>query len=415
MLYESGDLVSCGSCRKKIESLEKLGVFKDSELKPLKNPKRVVTTTFPIRLDNGKIKYISGFRVQYNDALGPTKGGVRFHESTNPEEVSELAFLMTLKTSLLGLPYGGAKGGVRINTKKLSESELERVARGYVRTLRKFMGPEEDIPAPDVNTNQRVMAWMLDEFEVLTGAKSPAVFTGKPLILGGSRGRLTATSMGGFHIIQSLFEGKDHSDVKFAIQGFGNVGMNMAIHLFEAGFKVVAVSDSSGGVYDKSGLPIPELAKLKKSGGSLSESGHEQASNKKLLRLPVDVLIPSALGGVIDKEIAKKIKASLIVEMANAPVQTDADNILKGRDIRVLPDILANAGGVLVSYFEWVQNLQGISWEEGRVEKELKNRMVDAYERVRNRSDEIGCSMREASYIEAIQRIIKAEEFRGHI
>lgn len=406
---------ACPECAKKIKSIESLSVFKAEELSLLLSPKRSIKVSFSVRRDDKSIISVEGLRVQYNSALGPTKGGVRFHESVTEEEVTELAFLMTLKTSLFELPYGGAKGGVTIDPKNFSSVELERVARGYVRTLKSALGPNEDIPAPDVNTNSEIMAWMLDEFETLSGAKSPAVFTGKPLVLGGSMGRETSTSLGGYFVLREVLKDKDPSETAIAIQGFGNVGSNLAELLYDDGYRIVAVSDSGAGIYNRSGLPVGELMEFKRDGGRFEERAEEKISNEELLELDVDVLIPAALGGIITKENARKIKARMIVEMANAPIDHDADLILEEAGIGIIPDILSNAGGVVVSYFEWVQNLQGMAWDEERVREELQSRMLSAYKKVALKQSELNCTMREASSVQAIERIVSAEKLRGNL
>jgi len=331
MVYEKEDLIMCKNCKMQLEKIKELKHLNSKELFILKNPKRVLAVNYPVRLDNGNIKLISAFRVQYNDALGPTKGGIRFHNSVDLSEVSELAFLMSLKTSLANLPYGGAKGGIKINPKEFSEGELERISRGYVKEIFKFIGENIDIPAPDVNTNPKIMGWMIDEYEKIAGKKSPGTFTGKPVILGGSLGRDKSTARGGFYIIEEKYKDvKDKSKLKVVIQGFGNAGQNIAEMLSEIGFKVIAVSDSQIGIYDEKGLDIKEISKYK----SISKNSfktlekYTKITNEELLELDCDILIPAALGGVITSRNANNIKAKVILELANSPVSPGADLIL---------------------------------------------------------------------------------------
>lgn len=370
---------------------------------------------FPISMDDGTTKLISGYRIQYNDALGPTKGGIRFHNTISADEVAELAFLMSLKTALLSLPYGGAKGGVKINPKDFSETELEKISRGYVKALFANLGPDYDIPAPDVNTNEKVMAWMLSEYETIAGTKAPAAFTGKPISLGGSLGRTEATSRGGFVVIKEYFKEADPKETSVAIQGFGNVGMHLAEMLYEEGFRIVAVSDSSTALLSEAGLPIPELVEHKKSGRGFVERTEEKISNEKLLELPVTLLIPSALGGVITEKNAKNIKAKVVVEMANAPVTPKADEMLEKKGITIIPDILANAGGVVVSYLEWVQNKENVSWKLEKVNNELDEKMLQALKNVREKARERSGTLREASFLIAVERILSAEKSKGNL
>ncbi|MCA9459997.1 MAG: Glu/Leu/Phe/Val dehydrogenase [Nanoarchaeota archaeon] len=414
-MENNDELIVCKNCKKQLEIVKEHEHLNSQDLFILNNPRRVLNVNFPVRMDDGKVKLISGFRVQYNDALGPTKGGIRFHESVDLEEVSELAFLMSLKTSLVGLPYGGAKGGIKINPKKLSEGELERVARAYVKEMFKFIGPNQDIPAPDVNTNPQIMAWMMDEYERISGNKNPGVFTGKPLEIGGSLGRDKSTARGGFFIIKEKYKDIDKSKLKVAIQGFGNAGFNIAKMLTNIGFKIVAVSDSQTGIYDEKGLDIDDLIKFKSEKKSFNNYNAIKISNKNLLELDVEILIPAALGGVIDSDNASKIKAKTILELANAPISTSADLILNKKDIEIIPDILANSGGVIVSYLEWVQNLQNYYWEATEVEEKLKFIIIKAFEDVLKESKKHNLSLRTASYTLAINRILKAEKLRGNL
>jgi len=420
---DSDALILCENCRLQLSKIEELGMITGKDLSLLQDPQRTLIIHFPLVMDDGSTRLLTGYRVQYNDALGPTKGGLRFHEGVNVEEVSELAFLMTLKNSLAGLPYGGGKGGIRINPRELSKSEHERMTRRFARELAHFIGEDLDIPAPDVNTNGEIMLTMLDEYEKVIGKKSPATFTGKPVAHGGSLGRETSTSRGGFFILHEHLKDKKPADVRVAIQGFGNVGGHLAEILHEEGYKVVAVSDASTGIYAKDGLDIADVVRCKKESDlknytcPSTDSGQatkiDFISNDELLSLDVDVLVPAALGGVITKENAESIKAPLILEMANAPIEPDADTVLGNRDVEIIPDILANSGGVIVSYFEWVQNKKGEQWTEEEVNTKLKEKIVPAYKKVIEVSKKESVNLRSASYITALNRILEAEERRS--
>ena len=413
---DSDVLILCENCRLQLSKIEELGIITGKDLSILRDPQRSLIIHFPLKMDDGSTRLLTGYRVQYNDALGPTKGGLRFHQDVNVEEVSELAFLMTLKNSLAGLPYGGAKGGIRVDPRELSKSEHERMTRRFAREIARVIGEDLDIPAPDVNTNGEIMLIMLDEYEKFIGKKSPATFTGKPVEHGGSLGRETSTSRGGFFILHEHLSDKNSSDVRVAIQGFGNVGGHLAEILHEEGYKVVAVSDASTAIYKEDGLDIPDVVKCKKD-KDLKEYACEQdfsfISNDELLALDVDVLVPAALGGVITKENVDTIKAPLILEMANAPIDPDADPLLEKKGIEIIPDILANAGGVIVSYFEWVQNKADEQWTEEEVNKKLEKIIVPAYKKVIGVSKKEGVNLRSASYITAINRILKAEGNRS--
>lgn len=416
MVYKKDDIVTCENCKTRLEEVQSSLDLNPKEIFILKNPKKVVTTNFSVKMDNGETKLVSAYRVQYNEALGPTKGGIRFHQDVNMEEVSELAFLMSLKNSLAGLPYGGAKGGVRIDPKQLSQGEIERVARGYVRAMHEVLGEKKDIPAPDINTNSQVMAWMLDEYEKILGEKALGTITGKPLELGGSKGRDKSTARGGFFIIQEEYKNKDKPQINVAIQGFGNAGSNIAKMLYEEGYKVVAVSDSSSGLYDEKGLDVDKLIEERQRGNKFKDlKDYEKISNEGLLKLNVNLLIPSALGGVINEKNALEIKAKKILELANSPITPQAEKILLKNKISIVPDILANAGGVIVSYFEWVQNLQNYYWTEGKVDENLKEKIQTAYRKTLEESKNKKIDLRSASYSIGINRILKAERLRGRL
>ncbi len=372
----------------------------------LSKPKRVVKVSFPVKMDDGSVKTFTGYRVLYNDARGPGKGGIRFHPNVNEDEVTALAFWMTIKNAVVDLPYGGAKGGVTVDPKVLSRTELERVSRGYIRAIAPFIGIDRDIPAPDVYTDSQVMAWMLDEFETIQGRHEPGVITGKPVALGGSKGRSMATSWGGFYVLE---EARREWSVgkRVAIQGAGNVGGGIARILYEEGYKVVAISDSKGGVYDPDGLDIPQVLETKRKTGSvINYENAEKISNEKLLTLEVDVLIPAAIENVITRDNAEDIWADIVLELANGPTTPEADEILRNRGIVVVPDVLANAGGVTVSYFEWVQNRTGYYWKEEEVMERLRERMVTAFRNVLERSKDN--DLRMGAYVLAVERIGEA-------
>lgn len=424
MIYKNEDLIMCKNCQSQLEKIAGFGYFEDRELEIFKNPKRSLNVNFPLRMDDGSVRLISAFRIQYNDALGPFKGGIRFHQSVNAEEVGELAFLMSLKTSLVGLPYGGAKGGIKINPKELSEGELERVSRGYIDEIHKIIGPNQDIPAPDVNTNPKIMGWMMDEYEKLSGTKAPGAFTGKPLAIGGSKGRDTSTARGGFYILEEKYKNEDKSKLTVAIQGFGNAGSVVAKMLSDVGFKIIAVSDSSTGIIDESGLNVEDLIAHKNSTKNIQnkttgfdsfDEKIKRITNEDLLELDVDVLIPAALGGVITEKNADKIKAKVILELANAPIMPEVDYILLKNNTEIIPDILANSGGVIVSYLEWVQNIQNYYWEEDKVNEKLKELILKAYTEVVKENEIHNQGYRVSSYIIAIKRILEAEKLRGRI
>ena len=386
----------------------------NAEKELLLSHKRITKATLNI---NGKV--YEAWRIIHNDALGPAKGGIRFHPNVCEDEVKSLSFWMSLKTSLAGLPYGGAKGGVKINPKELSEEDLEKVSRAYIRAFHEFIGEDKDIPAPDVYTNPKIMGWMLDEFEKIKGRHEPGMITGKPLELGGCVLRGDATSKGG-KIILDLFleeEGKSPEKTNVVIQGFGNAGMNIAKMLHDAGYNVIAVSDSKGGIIDKTGLDIEKVIKTKKETGSVTQYPKaEKISNKELLELETDVLILAALENQITRENAENVKAEVILELANGPVTSEADDILHERGIVVIPDILANAGGVIVSYCEWCQNKTGHIFSKDYMEKILEEKLTQAFRKTYDLyKEQKRFSMRNAAYAIAIRRILDAEKARGNL
>ncbi|MBD2203562.1 Glu/Leu/Phe/Val dehydrogenase [Calothrix sp. FACHB-1219] len=386
-------------------------------LEILSHPRKVVTVSIPVRLDNGEIRVFAGHRVQHSDILGPYKGGTRYHPAVTLREVSALAMLMTWKCALLGIPYGGAKGGIAIDPKQYSVTELERITRRYTSELIKDIGPSVDIPAPDVGTSAREMAWMMDTYSMNVGHAVPGVVTGKPISVGGSRGREMATGRGTMIIVREALadRGKSLEGVRVAIQGFGNVGMAAAELLYEAGAIIIAVSTSSGGIYSETGLDIPAL-KAYTAKNHRSVVGFPQTvpiSNADLLTLPCDVLIPAALENQITQENVNQIQAHIVAEAANGPVTLEANQALEARGVVVLPDILANAGGVVVSYLEWVQGLSYLFWDEERVNREMEHLMVNAYRQVMEQSQARQISPRLAAYTLGVGRVAQALSDRG--
>lgn len=384
----------------------------------LQKPQRVLEVAIPVAMDDGTKKVFTGYRVQFNDARGPFKGGIRYHWDTNLNEVKALSFWMAMKCAVVGIPYGGGKGGVTVDPRELSEGELERLSRGWVQAMYKYIGPWKDVPAPDVYTNPKIMAWMVDEYSKLAGEWSPAAFTGKPIEVGGSQGRMFSTSQGGYYVFEALAKKLKLVPGKttIAIQGFGNVGAFAAEIFHKVGYKIVAVSDSKGGVMNMKGLDIPAVWKHKEATGSVAGfAGTTPVDNKKILELAVDVLIPSALENVITESNAGKIKAKVVLELANGPTTPEADTKLFKRGIPVVPDILANAGGVTGSYFEWVQNLNGYAWTERDVLEKLKPIMVDSFEAVWAMATKHKVSLRVGAYMVAVDRIVKAMKLRGRL
>src|SRR3989338_397112 len=401
----------------------------EAQLAIISQPQRIVEVSFPVQMDSGKTKLFYGYRVQHNNARGPYKGGIRYHQDSNLKEVSELAFWMTMKCAVVGIPYGGGKGGVKVNPKELSKKELERLTRGYTRAIADIIGPERDIPAPDVYTDGQIMSWIYDEYvkykmaaDKITGAAARnkfkkyarAVVTGKPIKLGGSLCRDIATALGGVYVLEEILKIKKISprSLTVAIQGFGNAGSNVAKLLAERGFKIMAVADSCSAISanDKNqGIDIAKLIGFKRQSGSIAKFPDTRVIGQaELVRLPVDILIPAAMGGLITVDDARNIKAKIILELANGPCQPAADEILANRpDIVVLPDILANAGGVTVSYFEWLQNMQDERWSEKKVFDELKKIMSRATGNIWKLKNKFKTDVRTAAYILALQRLAK--------
>jgi len=407
----------CELCSVEIDRIRKAESLTDEDIDLLRQPKRRVNVSVPVRMDDGTVEYFPSFRIQYNSSRGPTKGGLRYHPGVDEEEVDELAFLMTLKCAVVDVPFGGAKGGVQVRPDELSDGELERLSRAYVGEYRDVIGPQKDIPAPDVNTNARIMAWMMDEYERLEGEKAPGVITGKPLELGGSEGRETATSLGGAVVIDEYAEneGLDARSTDVAVQGLGNVGSYLVEFLDERGYNVVAVSNSSGGVHDPDGLGVPGLLDdLRDDDVNMSDYG-DAITNDELLTMDVDLLVPAAIEDQITEDNMEEIDADAVVEMANGPTTPVADEHLSEAGVDVVPDILANAGGVTVSYFEWVQNTSNEYWTVERVEEKLERKMRVAFDKTRRRREDDGSTWREAAYRHAVDRVLGAERHRGNL
>lgn len=443
-------------------------------LKVIMTPERIFEVFIPVKMDNGEIKIFEGYRVQYNSALGPYKGGIRYHPEVDLEEVKNLAFLMAIKCAVADLPLGGGKGGIKVDPKKLSEGELERLSRGYVQKIADVIGPYKDVPAPDVNTNAKIMGWMVDEYgkyiragghefshstllsstrkfihstqslrdngtavnvelskivahhPLLTENEILATFTGKPLNSGGSQGREEATGKGGLYVLQTILNKLKTKDQKLktkltvAVQGFGNVGYFIAQFLFEQGFKIMALSDSQGAIYFEEGFDPAKTMVCKKGKGQIANcycAGSVangkcgvKISNDKLLELPVDILVPAAMGGIIHKGNARKIKAKIILEMANDPITQEADKILSAKGITIVPDILANSGGVTVSYFEWEQNLLGKYWSKDEVNKKLNEKMTKATTDIWQIAQKYQVDLRLAAYVLALQKIVAQDK-----
>lgn len=385
-------------------------------LERLKFPRRTVIVSVPVKMDDGRVKVFTGYRVQHNQTLGPFKGGIRFHHHVDLSEVAALAALMTFKNSLMNLPLGGAKGGVAVDPSKLSMHELESLTRRFTSEIAMVIGPDKDIPAPDVGTDSQTMAWMLDTFSMDTGFSQTGVVTGKPIEIGGSLGRESATGLGVIYVTLKALEtlGRRISDSTMAIQGFGKVGMHAAIEGYALGAKIVAVSDVSGAIYNDKGLAVPDLVRFVKEKKVLKGfPGASSISNEELLTLPVDVLAPCALEGVIDAKNAKDIKAKVIVEGANGPTTKEADEILIGKQVLVCPDILANGGGVVVSYFEWVQDIVWLFWTEEEVRNKLREVMFKAFDKVWAFSQQQKVNLRTAAMATSLLRLERAMKLRG--
>ncbi len=389
----------------------------------LRLPKSLLKVSIPVRMDDGSLRTFPGYRVRYDDTRGPTKGGVRFSPLVNVDEVQALAFWMTFKCAAVGLPFGGAKGGVTVDPKELSLLELERLSRGYVDQIADFIGPDVDIPAPDVSTNELVMGWMMDEYSKINRALIPAVFTGKPLAMAGSEGRATATGDGAAFVIERLLPrlreridlAAENEATTVAVQGFGNAGTTIAERMAAAGMKVVAISDSRLALHDPDGLDVAALAAGKRENGTLNADAGVSIGHDELLALDVDLLIPAALEAAIDERNAADVSAKVIFEVANGPVTPEADAALTEAGTIIVPDILVNAGGVTVSYFEWVQNRAGFHWSADDVRAQLRARMEAETDTIWDLSEELEVSPRVAAYVHALRRIGEAVEARGSV
>lgn len=381
----------------------------------LKVPERVLKVSIPVKMDSGEIKIFTGFRSQYNNAKGPYKGGIRFHPNVSEDEVKSLSFWMAIKCAVVDIPMGGSKGGIIVNPKELSKGEIERLSRGFVRKIYRYLGSQIDVPAPDVYTNAQIMGYMRDEFEKLIGHEDPGVITGKSISNGGSEGRGVATALGGYMVFEEAIEklGWD-KNIKIAVQGTGNAGMNMMKFLDKNGYNVVAASDSRGAIISENKLDINTLEKFKTETDSVLDfPGSKNISQEELLTADVDVLVPAALENQITKSNVKDIKAKLIVELANGPTTPEADEILKEMNIEIVPDVLANAGGVTVSYFEWEQNIKNKHWIEEDVFAKLDKIMRESFAASWETKEKYNIDMRTASFILAVERIAKAMEERG--
>ena len=383
----------------------------------LKNPQRALEVSFPVKLDNGTVKTFTGYRSQHNNAVGPYKGGVRFHPNVNLDEVKALSIWMTIKCCVAGIPYGGGKGGITLDPRDYSETELERIARAYSEAISPLIGEKIDIPAPDVNTNGKIMSWMVDAYENIVKKSAPGVFTGKPVEFGGSLARTEATGYGvNFAAVQALEKlGKDVKGATYAIQGFGNVGYHTGYYAHQSGAKVVAVSTVDVAIYNENGLDMEALFKEYQANGFITnKAGYgKEISNAELLALDVDVLAPCALENQLTSENAGKVRAKIVVEGANGPTTPEADAILRQNGVLVVPDILANCGGVVVSYFEWVQNLQGYYWEFDEVQEKETVVLRRAFRDIWNLAQEYDVDLRTASYMMSIRRVEKAMKLRG--
>jgi glutamate dehydrogenase/leucine dehydrogenase len=381
----------------------------------LQSPQKMLEVSIPVKMDDGGVKVFAGYRSQYNDARGPFKGGIRFHPGVNVSEVKALSAWMTWKTAVVDIPLGGGKGGIIVDPKELSDGELERLSRGYIRAIYKFIGPTQDIPAPDVYTDPRIMGWMMDEYEQLVGVHAPGVITGKPLAIGGSKVREYATAQGAFYVLREAAKKVGlRKDATVFIEGFGNAGSHLAGILQKEGYKIIAVSDSKGLAVNCMGLDIEELRKHKQTSGSVAGySGAEKIDAPHCISQEADIFIPSALENSITAENVDSIKAKLIVEVANGPITPEADEILNKKNIMVVPDILANAGGVAVSYLEQVQNAYGYYWKEEKILERLEEMMITAFNTVWKEKMHYNVTMRMGAYALALKRVAEAMKARG--
>jgi glutamate dehydrogenase len=398
------------------DALNKLG-YDEGMFELLKEPLRMLEVRIPIKMDDGKVKVYTGYRAQHNDAVGPTKGGVRFHPEVSEDEMKALSMWMTLKCGIVDLPYGGAKGGIICDPRQMSMNEIEKLSRGYVRAISQFVGPTKDIPAPDVFTNSQIMAWMMDEYSRMDEFNSPGFITGKPIVLGGSQGRERATAQGVTICVEEAAKkrGIEMNGTRIVIQGFGNAGSFLAKFMSDAGAKVIGISDAYGALHDPEGLDIDYLLDRRDSFGTVTTLFENTISNQELLELDCDILVPAAIENQITAENAHKIKAGIVVEAANGPTTSEATKILTDRGILLVPDVLASAGGVTVSYFEWVQNNQGYYWTEEEVNEKLYKKMITAFDNVYTVATTRNINMRLAAYMVGVRKTAEAARFRGWV
>ncbi|RYG73628.1 Glu/Leu/Phe/Val dehydrogenase [Lentibacillus lipolyticus] len=397
-------------------ALDKLG-YPDEVFELMKDPIRMMTVRIPVRMDDGSIKIFTGYRAQHNDAVGPTKGGVRFHPDVTEKEVKALSIWMTLKAGIVDLPYGGGKGGIICDPREMSFRELEGLSRGYVRAISQVVGPNKDIPAPDVFTNSQIMAWMMDEYSRIDEFNNPGFITGKPIVLGGSHGRESATAKGVTICINEAAKKKgiDVKGARIVVQGFGNAGSFLAKFLYDAGAKVVGISDAYGALHDPEGLDIDYLLDRRDSFGTVTNLFNDTISNEELLELDCDILVPAAVQNQITEQNANNIKASIVVEAANGPTTLGATKILSDRGILLVPDVLASSGGVTVSYFEWVQNNQGYYWTAEEIDQKLHENLVKAFNNIYDTAETRRVNMRLAAYMVGVRKTAEAARFRGWV
>ncbi|MFD6439095.1 Glu/Leu/Phe/Val dehydrogenase [Peribacillus sp. NPDC060186] len=398
------------------EALGKLG-YSEEVFELLKEPLRMLTVRIPIKMDDNSTKIFTGYRAQHNDAVGPTKGGIRFHPEVDEEEVKALSMWMSLKCGIVNLPYGGGKGGIICDPRQMSMGELERLSRGYVRAISQIVGPTKDIPAPDVYTNSQIMAWMMDEYSRIREHDSPGFITGKPLVLGGSHGREKATAQGVTICIEEAAKRKgiELKGARIIVQGFGNAGSFLAKFMHDAGAKVIGISDAYGAIYNPDGLDINYLLDKRDSFGTVTTLFENKITNQELLEQDCDILVPAAISNQITKENAHLIKAQIVVEAANGPTTLEATKILTERNVLLVPDVLASSGGVTVSYFEWVQNNQGYYWEDEEVQTKLKELLVNSFKQIYDMAESRKVNMRLAAYMVGVRKMAEASIFRGWV
>ncbi|WP_227397113.1 Glu/Leu/Phe/Val family dehydrogenase [Jeotgalibacillus aurantiacus] len=398
------------------EALTKMG-YDDAVYELMKEPMRLLTVRMPVRMDDGSTRVFTGYRAQHNDSVGPTKGGVRFHPDVDEEEVKALSMWMTLKCGIVDLPYGGGKGGIICDPRTMSMGELERLSRAYVRAISQIVGPTKDIPAPDVYTNSQIMAWMMDEYSRIDEFNNPGFITGKPIVLGGSQGREKATAQGVTICIEQAAKkrGIDIKGARVVVQGFGNAGSFLAKFMHDAGAKVIAISDAHGAIHDPDGLDIDYLLDRRDSFGTVTTLFENTLTNNELLEIECDILVPAAVSNQITSQNVDNIKASIIVEAANGPTTIEATNRLNERGVLLVPDVLASAGGVTVSYFEWVQNNQGYYWTEEEVNEKLEKKLVDSFNQVYDLAQSRRVNMRLAAYMVGVRKSAEASRFRGWV